>query len=154
MASEVISTRVNRDFYRSLTAYAQEKGIFLSDVFKLALVNWFETNKDLPDALVGALKRDQADVVLKLKMSRTLFLHNVRQKFRRILGKEDLHKDQREQVIKQLFEGFITNASDKGWDFEKEYLKTMLKKAEGDAKDKIDFAYWVGLIKNSSLELK
>ncbi len=151
MRSQTISTRVSIDAYQHLCNYCLEKGIGISDILIEGLKLWQE-KPNTPDYLKNALQSERADIILKVKMKRILFLHNVQQKLRKLYIVEHLDFSDTVRVIIPLLESFVENAKAKGYDKEYEFLKDMLENARqgliehGNIEKWKRFSIWSGCV--------
>ena len=152
MSSEVISFRAKRELKHALSKFAFKHNMFTSDVVISALQKMIQENSEVPEYLRGLVAVEMADRKLKLEMSRMLFLHNVRQKIRKLVTMERIEKTLLKDIIQRLMVSYIDNAKAKGWLDEAQILEEMLNNATSkDINLTMEFARWSGLSKRFGL---
>lgn len=147
MPSQTISTRITDGLYLELNAFCLEKGVSFSDVLKNALLQWkeFEFQK-LPDFLLNKFKEEQADLLLKTKMKKVFFLHNIHAKVKRLVQYEGVEDDGVNFVLIPLIELYRDNAEAKGYNEVVYELNKVLKSANGLPSERVYFLNWTGLM--------
>lgn len=151
--TEIVSSRFDKNLYHGLIKFCAEEKISMSQVIKIAVRDWSK-GKEVPQYLRDSVLISEADEELKIKLKRTLFLHNVKRKITRIVVVERIEFEFLPDVLTEYFEMFIKNARHKGWTKEADYLQKILNwNKDGDTADKMRFSKWVGVTRYDGVKV-
>jgi len=146
MSSQTISTRVTNGLYLELNEFCLEKAVSFSDVLKNALLQWHKFgDQELPKELLNKLKEEKADLVLKTKMKKVFFLHNIHSKVKRLVQNEGLEGDDINLILIPLIKMYRDNAEAKGYTEAVSELNKVVDSAEGLPHDQNYFMKWAGI---------
>ena len=147
MSSQTISTRISDGLYMELNQFCLDKGVSFADVLKNALLHWKQFGDDnLPDFLLNKFKEEQADLLLKTKMKKVFFLHNIHNKIKRLVQYEGVEGDDIGFVLVPLIELYRDNAEVKGYTEAVYELNKVLKSYNGTTHEQNYFNSWCNLV--------
>ena len=147
MSSQTISTRVTNGLYLELNEFCLKKAVSFSDVLKNALLQWHKFgDQELPKELLNKLKEEKADLVLKTKMKKVFFLHNIHSKVKRLVQNEGLEGDDINLILIPLIKMYRDNAEAKGYTEAVFELNKVVDSAEGLPHDQNYFMKWAGIL--------